>query len=303
MGDRLQSVFPLPLRAHRHRRLSDHGHDRRRGRRLASVAGQRQPARAADVLDGDVDGSGGCSAATGARRPARREHIRAPAGQGRRDGRPSSRRSAAPPRSCSAGQMPTRASHADSVADSQDLASLYLTHDWNGEVTGLKAFPRDSWPTNLPLVFWAFRIMVGLGLLMIALGTVSLVLRWRGGCTTARWLQRFVVAMGPSGLIAVHRGLDRHRSRPSAVHGVRPVAHGRQRFADRGAGRCRLARRLRGGLLHRLRCRHLVPLPPLPPGTAQRGNGTARRAAGAHRGDHACPGTASDGHQPAEYGR
>jgi cytochrome d ubiquinol oxidase subunit I len=36
------------------------------------------------------------------------------------------------------------------------LASLYLAHDWNAEIKGLKAFPRDTWPTNLPLVFWAF---------------------------------------------------------------------------------------------------------------------------------------------------
>ena len=47
------------------------------------------------------------------------------------------------------------------------LASVYLTHSLDGEVRGLKAFPRDTWPTNVPLVFWSFRIMVGLGLLMI----------------------------------------------------------------------------------------------------------------------------------------
>ncbi len=41
------------------------------------------------------------------------------------------------------------------------LASLYLAHDLNAKVTGLKDLPRDTWPTNLPLVFWAFRVMVG----------------------------------------------------------------------------------------------------------------------------------------------
>src|SRR3546814_18320408 len=35
-----------------------------------------------------------------------------------------------------------------------NFASLYLAHDWNAEITGLKAFPRDTWPTNVPLVFW-----------------------------------------------------------------------------------------------------------------------------------------------------
>jgi len=46
------------------------------------------------------------------------------------------------------------------------LASFYLTHDWNGEVKGIKEFG-DQHPPVGP-VFWAFRIMVGMGLLMMA---------------------------------------------------------------------------------------------------------------------------------------
>jgi cytochrome d ubiquinol oxidase subunit I len=46
------------------------------------------------------------------------------------------------------------------------LASFYLTHDWNGEVKGIKDFG-DQHPPVGP-VFWAFRIMVGVGLLMFA---------------------------------------------------------------------------------------------------------------------------------------
>ncbi len=48
--------------------------------------------------------------------------------------------------------------------------------------------------------------MVGIGLLMIALGLVALVLRWRGRLFNTRWLLRWAVAMGPSGLIAVTAG-------------------------------------------------------------------------------------------------
>ncbi|MEE7441636.1 cytochrome ubiquinol oxidase subunit I [Methylobacterium oryzae] len=86
------------------------------------------------------------------------------------------------------------------------LASLYLTHDLDGEVRGLNDMPRDLWPTNLPLVFWSFRIMVGLGLLMIALGLAALWLRHRGRLYDTPWLHRFAVGMGPSGLIAVTAG-------------------------------------------------------------------------------------------------
>ena len=86
------------------------------------------------------------------------------------------------------------------------LASLYLTHSLDGEVPGLKAFPRRDWPTNVPLVFFAFRIMVGLGMLILALGAVSLLLRWRGALMRARWLHWWAVAMGPAGFLAVTAG-------------------------------------------------------------------------------------------------
>ena len=102
------------------------------------------------------------------------------------------------------------------------LASLYLTHDWNGEVRGLKAFPRDTWPTNVPLVFWSFRVMVGLGMLMIALGMASLLVRFRGKLYDSRWLQRWAVAMGPSGLVAVTAGwiVTEAGRQPFTVYGL-----------------------------------------------------------------------------------
>ncbi len=86
------------------------------------------------------------------------------------------------------------------------LGSLILTHRLSGEVPGLKDFPPEARPTNVPLVFWSFRVMVGLGLLMIALGLASLVLRWRGRLYDTAWFLRGAVAMGPSGLIAVTAG-------------------------------------------------------------------------------------------------
>ncbi|SDD16409.1 cytochrome ubiquinol oxidase subunit I [Belnapia rosea] len=86
------------------------------------------------------------------------------------------------------------------------LGSLILRHSLDGEIRGLKDFPRDARPTNVPLVFWSFRIMVGIGCLMIALGMVSLWLRWRGRLYDTPWFQRWAVAMAPSGLIAVTFG-------------------------------------------------------------------------------------------------
>jgi cytochrome d ubiquinol oxidase subunit I len=85
------------------------------------------------------------------------------------------------------------------------LGSLVLTHAWNGEVKGLKAWPRADWP-NSPIVFWSFRIMVGLGLLMVLLGLFSLGARLRGRLYDWGALHRFAVVMGPSGFVAVLAG-------------------------------------------------------------------------------------------------
>ena len=102
------------------------------------------------------------------------------------------------------------------------LASLYLTHSLNGEVRGLKAWPRSDWPTNLPLVFFAFRIMVGLGLLIVALGLTSLGLRLTRRLYDTRWLHYWAVAMGPSGLLAVTAGwvVTEAGRQPFTVYGL-----------------------------------------------------------------------------------
>jgi cytochrome d ubiquinol oxidase subunit I len=102
------------------------------------------------------------------------------------------------------------------------LGSLYLAHDIDAEIKGLDAFPRDTWPTDVPLVFFAFRVMVGLGLLMIALGLGSLWLRFRGRLYDSRWLHRAALAMGPSGLVAVSAGwtVTEAGRQPFTVYGL-----------------------------------------------------------------------------------
>ena len=85
------------------------------------------------------------------------------------------------------------------------LGALILTHTWNGAIKGLKEFPPQDRPYS-PVVFWAFRIMVGLGLLMAAIGVWAAWLRLRGRLYASRWLRRAVLAMAPSGFIALLAG-------------------------------------------------------------------------------------------------
>ncbi len=85
------------------------------------------------------------------------------------------------------------------------LSSLILTHDLDGEVKGLKDFPPENRPPAA-WVFWSFRIMVGIGLLMIATGVGALILFLRKRLFDTRWFQLWCMAMTPAGFLAVLTG-------------------------------------------------------------------------------------------------
>ena len=85
------------------------------------------------------------------------------------------------------------------------LSSLILTHDLNGEVRGLKAWPREDRPPVF-WVFWSFRFMVGIGTLMILTGVSAIVLYFRKRLFDTRWFQYWCIAMTPAGFIAVLAG-------------------------------------------------------------------------------------------------
>jgi len=85
------------------------------------------------------------------------------------------------------------------------LGSLIITHDLNGEIAGLKEVPRSERPPVAP-VFFAFRVMVGVGVLMLLAVIVSLVAWRRGRLATSRSLLRAWMLLTPSGFIAVLAG-------------------------------------------------------------------------------------------------
>lgn len=82
------------------------------------------------------------------------------------------------------------------------LGSLILTHSLDGKVPGLKDYPKDQRAPS-PVLFFSFRIMVALGMLMAVLGLYSLWLRWRGRLCSDVPLQRFALVMAPAGFIAM----------------------------------------------------------------------------------------------------
>jgi cytochrome bd ubiquinol oxidase subunit I len=57
----------------------------------------------------------------------------------------------------------------------------FIVHNrWGAEVRGLDGFPQDQWPDNIPLLYYAFHVMVGLGTIFIAIMGLSGLLLWRG---------------------------------------------------------------------------------------------------------------------------
>jgi cytochrome bd ubiquinol oxidase subunit I len=107
------------------------------------------------------------------------------------------------------------------------LGSLILTHSWDGKIAGLKSFAPADRP-NSTVVFWSFRIMVGLGMLMLLLGLLGLILRRGRRLYESRWFLRFAVAMGPSGLVALLAGwvTTEVGRQPWVVYGLMRTAQG-----------------------------------------------------------------------------
>ncbi len=85
------------------------------------------------------------------------------------------------------------------------LGSLIITHDWNGLFPGLRDFKPEDRPPVAP-VFFMFRLMVGLGLLMIAIGLTGVFLWWRKRLYGARWFLKPLTYCWPLGFVALLAG-------------------------------------------------------------------------------------------------
>jgi len=86
-----------------------------------------------------------------------------------------------------------------------NLASLILKHDMEGKFKGLKDFKREDRPPVWP-VFFSFRVMVGIGVLMIGIGFVGAYLWFRNQLFSARWYLGLVQHAWPLGFIAILAG-------------------------------------------------------------------------------------------------
>ncbi len=107
------------------------------------------------------------------------------------------------------------------------LGSLILTHSLDGQIPGLKEFAREDRP-NAAIVFWSFRVMVGLGVLMLLLGLWALLLRRKDKIFASKLFLRCALVMGPSGLIAILAGwfTTEIGRQPWVIYGVMRTSEG-----------------------------------------------------------------------------
>lgn len=123
-----------------------------------------------------------------------------------------------------------------------NLSSLILEHDLNAPMAGLDSVPKADRP-QVAIVFWSFRIMVGLGFLMLGLGWWSLFARFRHRLYSSPWLHRAAVVMAPSGLIAVLAGwvTTENGRQPFTVYGLLRTADSVSPVASQAVGTSLLA--------------------------------------------------------------
>jgi cytochrome bd ubiquinol oxidase subunit I len=118
-------------------------------------------------------------------------------------------------------------------------ALSFLTYRrWSARVEGLDAFPQNLWPQNIPLLYYSYHIMVGLGTIFIAIMIVAIFLLWRGKLFDANWMLWILLLSLPFPYIANTAGwmtaeLGRQ---PWLVYGLMLTADGYSKTVSAGNG-------------------------------------------------------------------
>jgi cytochrome d ubiquinol oxidase subunit I len=118
------------------------------------------------------------------------------------------------------------------------MLSFLTYRRWNAEVRGLNEVPERDWPQNIPLLYFAYHIMVGLGTLFIAVMAIAALLLWRGKLYNARWMLWLLMLMFPLPYIANTAGwITAEMGRqPWLVYGLMRTEEGFSKMVSAGNG-------------------------------------------------------------------
>jgi cytochrome d ubiquinol oxidase subunit I len=90
----------------------------------------------------------------------------------------------------------------DNPLEVPGMLSMLTYKRWSANVRGLDSFPSQDWPGNIPLLYFSYHIMVGLGTCFVAIMAVSLFLLWRGILFKARWMLWILMLSAPFPFVA-----------------------------------------------------------------------------------------------------
>ena len=109
-----------------------------------------------------------------------------------------------------------------------NLLSFLTYHRWKAEVKGLDAFPREDWPDNIPLLYYSYHIMVGLGTIFIAIMSAAVFLLWKKKLFQTHWLLWVLMLSFPFPYIANTAGwmTTELGRQPWLVYGLMRTAEG-----------------------------------------------------------------------------
>jgi cytochrome d ubiquinol oxidase subunit I len=129
------------------------------------------------------------------------------------------------------GQPNMETLHLDNPVVVPRMLSVMTHQRWGSRIEGLREYPREEWPDNVPLLYYAYHVMVGLGTLFMALMGVSAFLLYRKKLLTTRPVLIALMLRLPVPVHRQHRRLDDRRAGPPAVAHPRAHAHGRRHVA------------------------------------------------------------------------
>jgi cytochrome d ubiquinol oxidase subunit I len=117
-------------------------------------------------------------------------------------------------------------------------ALSFLTYQrWDAHVRGLDSFPEDQHPDNIPLLYYSFHIMVGLGTIFIAIMALAALGLWRGWLYRANWLMWLIMLSFPLPFIANTAGwmVAELGRQPWLVYGLLRTEHGHSPMVSSGS--------------------------------------------------------------------
>jgi len=118
------------------------------------------------------------------------------------------------------------------------ILSFLSYRKWSAEVKGLNSFPKEDWPSNIPLLYYSYHVMVGLGTILMAVLAIATFLLWRGKLYGSRWMMWVLMLSFPFPYIANTAGwMTAEMGRqPWLVYGVLRTVEGFSKTVSAGNG-------------------------------------------------------------------